>query len=262
MPFKSAKKRNAVIETKSLHLPPLMLALEPRYVFDAAMASEILDAAHDVTVADLHIADHAAAGAEVVAAANAFDAEHHASGLADTDHQVGALIEAAVTAHNMAPAGTEVAFIDNRLADLGGIISAIPDGTRIVLIDSGSDAVAQMVDALKNEHDLTGIHIISHGTPGSLQLGSSTLDLNSITTTYRDALSSLQSHLTADADILVYGCDFGAGDQGAAAASALADITGADIASSDDLTGAAERGGNWILEVKVCSTSRSPRQPK
>jgi len=59
--------------------------------------------------------------------------------------------------------------------------------------------------------------------------------------------------LTADGDILVYGCDFSAGSAGLAAARILGDITGADIAGSVNDTGAADLGGDWNLETQIGS---------
>ena len=54
--------------------------------------------------------------------------------------------------------------------------------------------------------------------------------------------------MAADGDILFYGCDVGAAS---ALVGDLAIATGADIAASNDLTGAAARGGDWELEVRA-----------
>lgn len=253
--FRRSKTTAASIETKPLKLPSLMLALEPRYVFDAALSSEIFDAAHDAAVATPDAGEPTSAekAASLVAAARQHDADRLADSPdadAGTDAQVGALVEAMVVAHNLAPRGSEIAFIDSRLSDLAGLIGAIPEGTRIVLVDAGRDGVAAMIDALASEKDITGIHIISHGSAGSLQLGAATLDAGTMAGLYREALQSLGTHLSDEADILVYGCNFGEGDSGQAATTLLAELTGADVASSDDLTGAAELGGDWDLEIR------------
>ena len=50
---------------------------------------------------------------------------------------------------------------------------------------------------------------------------------------------------------MIYGCNFGEGEAGQAAAVRLAELTGADIAASDDLTGSTELGGDWDLEVQT-----------
>ncbi|NJN49429.1 MAG: DUF4347 domain-containing protein, partial [Alkalinema sp. RL_2_19] len=55
--------------------------------------------------------------------------------------------------------------------------------------------------------------------------------------------------LSENADILIYGCNFAQGESGERAADTLAQLTGADIAASDDLTGATDLGGDAELEV-------------
>src|SRR5258708_12477372 len=64
-------------------------------------------------------------------------------------------------------------------------------------------------------------------------------------------LAQIGQHLSRNADILVYGCDFGKGQLGNAAATELSWLTKADIATSTDLTGSADLGGNWALERQV-----------
>ena len=57
--------------------------------------------------------------------------------------------------------------------------------------------------------------------------------------------------LTDDADILFYGCDLAGNAEGQEFISSISAITGADVAASDDLTGAEEKGGDWDLEQHV-----------
>ncbi len=52
----------------------------------------------------------------------------------------------------------------------------------------------------------------------------------------------------AEGDILLYGCYVAADGSGGAFLDALAEATGADVAASDDLTGADAQGGDWTLE--------------
>ncbi|MFX5046110.1 DUF4347 domain-containing protein, partial [Acinetobacter baumannii] len=58
--------------------------------------------------------------------------------------------------------------------------------------------------------------------------------------------------LNPDGDLLLYGCEV-AGDAGQSFVTALAGISGADVAASNDLTGSSALGGNWTLETKVGS---------
>ena len=246
--FSKKPRAAAKIETRSLPLPAGLLALEPRYVFDAALAMQIAEASEVASEPVGEGPQTSGDAADLLEAAREWtDAglDRHA------DAQVGALLDATIEAHNLIAAGREIAFIDGRLADLTSLVAAIPEGTRIVLIDGSRDGVQQMADALRGSDGITGIHIIAHGQAGSLQLGSSTLDVNSMSSTYRQVLESINNNLAEGADILVYGCNFGAGDAGAEAAALLSALTGADVASSDDLTGAEHLGGDWDLETEV-----------
>ena len=54
--------------------------------------------------------------------------------------------------------------------------------------------------------------------------------------------------MNARGDILIYGCDVSEGSTGLQLIDSIAKATGADVAASRDLTGAARLGGNWTLE--------------
>ena len=115
------------------------------------------------------------------------------------------------------------------------------------MIDVGSDGVAQIAAILEGQSDISAIYILAHGESGEINLGDAILDGTSIAGAHADILAQIGSTLTENGDILIYGCDFG-DDLGAV--KALAEVTGADVAASDDLTGAAEKGGDWDLEVQ------------
>lgn len=66
---------------------------------------------------------------------------------------------------------------------------------------------------------------------------------------HANELSIISQSLSSNADILLYGCNFAEGNVGLAAVNTLSQLTGADIAASDDLTGNGDLGGDWQLEV-------------
>lgn len=66
---------------------------------------------------------------------------------------------------------------------------------------------------------------------------------------YQAQLKAIGAALGADGDLLLYGCDVGAGEAGAQFLQALAQLTDADVAASNDSTAGAARGGDWDLEV-------------
>ena len=108
-----------------------------------------------------------------------------------------------------------------------------------------------MAQILKGRHDISAIQILSHGSEANLYLGTADLNATSMATTYAADLAVIKHALAPNADLLVYGCDFAKGADGAAAAVELSRLTGASVAASIDITGAAKLGGNWVLEDNV-----------
>jgi hypothetical protein len=138
-----------------------------------------------------------------------------------------------------------LAFVDAGVADSASLISQFQPGTEVHLLDSSQDAIAQITQVLSTRSNLSAVHIISHGSGGALQLGETTLDDLS---QYDAALQAWSNSLTENADILLYGCNVAADATGQAFVHHLAQLTGADVAASTDLTG---MGGDWDLEYQT-----------
>ncbi|TLU53169.1 MAG: DUF4347 domain-containing protein, partial [Chlorobium sp.] len=141
-----------------------------------------------------------------------------------------------------------IVFIDSHIPDNESLMLTRSSAIEYRIIDEHRDGIEQMVDALAGQNGYDSIQIISHGAPGSITIGDTVLDNNSLSQ-YADQLATIGKALTTDGDLLLYGCNVGEGDEGHAFIEALAYITGADVAASDDLTGSATKGGDWALEV-------------
>lgn len=141
-----------------------------------------------------------------------------------------------------------IAFIDSRVAGYETLIAGFSADTRWHVLDAQQDGVAQISHLLAGESDLDAIHIISHGAPGMLYLGSTTLTSGNLTDR-TPQWAAIGAALRAGGDLLLYGCDVAAGETGAAFVSQMAQLTGADVAASADLTDARRWGGNGALQV-------------
>ena len=133
------------------------------------------------------------------------------------------------------------------------ILSQFDNNVEVVLIDSTGDGVEQIASVLSDRADIDAIHIISHGRSGTLDLGSTKLTEASIAGKHADEMTVIRDALSQNGDILIYGCNFGQYSRGTNAVEALATATGADVAASNDLTGAQALSGDWDLEVKAGS---------
>src|SRR5687768_10629737 len=143
---------------------------------------------------------------------------------------------------------TNIAFVDSRVAGYRTLVAGMPANTEVVFLEPGSDGLEQIAAYLEGREGITGLHLISHGRPGSLHLSGGVLDNENIAG-YASQLARIGRSLEANADLLIYGCNVAQGEAGAAFVRELATLTGADVAASDDPTGAAARGGDAVLEV-------------
>ena len=140
----------------------------------------------------------------------------------------------------------EIVFIDKGVDDYQTIINSIDETKSIYLIDSNENGFAKMQSILQDQSDIDAVHIIGHASTGQVVLGNSILNsetINSFSTT----LQSIGTSLTQDGDLLFYGCNLAQGEQGKLLIQQIGNITQADIAASDDITG---KGGDWDLEKK------------
>ncbi len=143
-----------------------------------------------------------------------------------------------------------VLFIDSGVADYQTLIDGAKPGTEVHVLDAARDGLAQIAQILNDRSGIDAIHIISHGEAGKLLIGSVPLTLANLGN-YTAELTVIGDALTPDGDILLYGCHVGSGKQGIAFVTALANATGANVAASDNPTGAAALGGDWQLEIRV-----------
>jgi Ca2+-binding RTX toxin-like protein len=155
----------------------------------------------------------------------------------------------------------EIIFLDPSVPNYLGLLKGfLQDGedasfgylsdSEVMILDINRDGISQITEILNEYSEITSVHIISHGDSGSLSLGSSSLDVTNINY-YSEQLSQWSHALTPDTDILIYGCNVAQGDIGLNFVERIGEITNADIAASNDLTGSENLGGDWDLEVKT-----------
>ncbi len=116
-------------------------------------------------------------------------------------------------------------------------------GSTVITLDAGRDAIEQISQALATQRNVRVVRVISHGEPGAIVLAG-----QRITAADLKARSAEVKHwgeaLAGGAEILLYGCAVASAPAGQLLAKTLAQLTGADVAASVDITGA---GGNLML---------------
>lgn len=143
-----------------------------------------------------------------------------------------------------------LAVIDKQIADWQSIFATLPTDSDVVFIEQGEDGLAVLTEALAARNNLDSIHIFSHGQSGKVQLGSAWLDSQGLAENPL-LTQAFSSAVSADGDILLYGCDVAQLDSGKAFVTELAHLTGADVAASVNLTGSAGLLADWNLEYQA-----------
>ncbi|MBF0186443.1 MAG: efflux RND transporter periplasmic adaptor subunit [Magnetococcales bacterium] len=206
-----------------------LMALEPRVLLDGAAL---------------------VAGVEVVAETECPERSH--SCVVDSDDRATQAVPGESGNEGYAgppPENREVVFIDAGVEDQATLLKDVTPHADIVFLDPRRDGIRQISQALAGRTSVEAIHLISHGGAGSLQLGSGTLSAETLAQ-HTESLRSWRHALTADADILIYGCTVAQGERGERFVQALSHHTGADVAASDDTTGSRE-GADWTLEWRT-----------
>ncbi|MEG4216575.1 DUF4347 domain-containing protein, partial [Microcoleus sp. Pol14C6] len=141
----------------------------------------------------------------------------------------------------------QIIFVDSSVLDYQSLIQNA-DAAQIFILNNNLSGIEQITNALANQKDIEAVHILSHGNQGSFQLGADVLNENDIET-FNTQLKQWGKALTENGDILLYGCDVAATETGNKFVKRLSELTGADVAASNDLTGSAAKGGDWDLEI-------------
>jgi|CXWL01.1.fsa_nt_gi hypothetical protein len=233
---KKAAAAGAQKPLPSSSLKQSLLSLEQRLMFDAAAAA---------TAAEVKSEQVAQEQAE---AAVSTEASPETTGAENVESQD---VLNALASYMPTESRTEVAFVDPTVPNYQELLAGMDPNTEVIMLDAGKDGVQQIADSLAGRTGVDAIHLISHGSSGALHLGTGTLTTESMSGEYAGELAAIRAALSERADLLVYGCDFAEGQTGLDAVQRLADLTGADIQASTDVTGHISLGGDWEFEVQT-----------
>ncbi|MDR3432616.1 MAG: DUF4347 domain-containing protein, partial [Rouxiella aceris] len=179
-----------------------------------------------------------------VAVSDASTAAHTTTDSASSD--IASAVVDASTTHSVTSA-PQVVFIESDVANYQTIISQLPSGYEVVVLDSNSDGLAQIAQWASTHSGYGAMHIISHGEQNDLMLG--TLEVTSANVaSHQSELTAIGQSLAPGGDILLYGCDIAAGTTGVSLINALAQETQRSVAGSTDATGGTAAGGDSVLE--------------
>jgi hypothetical protein len=151
----------------------------------------------------------------------------------------------------------EILFVSASVHEYQQLLDGISPNVEVIVLDPARDGVEQMAETLAGRTGIDAIHLIGEGTEAEMHLGASFLTQETISTRYAEQFQQIGQSLSADADLLIYGCNFGRGEAGQLAMNTLAALTGTDVAASTDRTGHVVEYADWQLEVTTGSIETS-----
>jgi len=213
---------------------PMIMSLEPRMLFDGAVAATV------ATAADNH---------STVDAAKPPTADQPTAAK-DTHGQA----DAAPATAPVAVPGQGVVFVDSRVKDFDSLLKGVAPGTQVVVLDGSKDGLQQIAEYLGSHQGVSTVEIIAHGNTGDLWLGSTYLSADNVAAR-ADVLGQIGKDMNVGGDILIYACNTAEGERGVSFVDSLAQYTGRDIAASTNRTGL---GGDWTLEIATGAIESTP----
>ncbi|MEA3642681.1 MAG: DUF4347 domain-containing protein, partial [Lamprobacter sp.] len=149
----------------------------------------------------------------------------------------------------------EIAFLAADLPHLNDLLAGIPPHIETHLLAPGEQLLPQLVAVLERHPgwgQFKALHLLTHGAPGELHLGAQKLDLAALEA-HQPALLRLRAALSADAEVLLYGCEVAQGERGQKFVEALSANLSLPVAAASHKVGHPSGSGHWSLDV-----SRAP----
>lgn len=204
-----------------------LMRLEQRIVLDAAGAA----------VADAQCADHA----------------DDSTGTADGAPHAGHGTDGHSTSHDSVAEADHLLLISSRIVGAEELAGATGDDVASIVVDDGDAAVEHLVEQLRRQvgrAEWQSIAIAGHAIDGGFAVG----DLQITAATSADPAVQQFWHAVAGmldggGRIDLLACDLAGSEQGATLIDSIEQLTGINVAASDDLTGNAAQGGDWLLET-------------
>lgn len=147
----------------------------------------------------------------------------------------------------------EIVIIDPHVSDYQVFIDDILANSEdlrqieVFVLDADQDGIEQISAILAQQAGLDAVHLIAHGSDGSIDVGNTQVDFQALFGREASFVAWGQS-FSPDGDLLLYGCNVAETRYGEIFVEHLAALTGADVAASTNVTGSVARGGDWVLE--------------
>ena len=140
----------------------------------------------------------------------------------------------------------EVVVVDTSITNYRDILTSVGNDADVLTLQRGA-SLGDIALLISDYNNIDALHVFSHGGAGRLQIGSNFYDRSNIFES-KEHLTSIGSKMSETGDILLYGCNLAANREGEYFVDIISEMTCADVAASDDITGNKSLGGDWHLE--------------
>lgn len=152
------------------------------------------------------------------------------------------------------PEAGELLVCDGSLPDLETLLQGLTPGVAVVLLHP-KQSLVKLTRAVIRTDNLRKLHLLGHGSPGTLQLGRTL-----ITGRLLNRLPRI-SDRNEDLTIFLWSCSTGAGQSGRNFIQALANWSGARVYGAEGAIGHESQGGSWDLNVRTDPSPPLDRPP-
>ena len=142
----------------------------------------------------------------------------------------------------------DLVIVDSKVDNYQQLVSGVRAGFEVITIYPWRNAIVQITEILSQRSSINSLHIVSHGQEAAIQLGRAELNIDNLES-YSSQLKQWGKALSESGSILLYGCNIAAGESGMKFVQKLSEITGVNVAASNNLTGNAALGGDWELQI-------------
>ncbi|MGB3264630.1 MAG: DUF4347 domain-containing protein, partial [Microcoleus sp.] len=149
-------------------------------------------------------------------------------------------------------------MLDPTIPDSKLLLQGIEPGTQTYILENSTDAVEQITAILAQHQGIETLHIITHGGSGKIYLGTAELNSSNIEN-YSHQLQQWRNAFTANASIILYGCNVAAGETGRQFLTQLHQLTGANISANSQPTGNSALGGTWDIPQHIPPSTQKPQ---
>lgn len=150
----------------------------------------------------------------------------------------------------------ELVIIDQAVPQKQLFFSQAQPGRDIVELNS-IEGLSGLLDILAQYQHLDAVHLVSHASPGTLQLGDEQISATELKA-HPEAFAVINQAIKPSGDFLFYGCELGKEEAGDDFLEIMQQHTHADLAASDDLTGNTDLEGDWELEISRGDIEATP----